>query len=65
MNAPAETPRTAHIAISLSSHGAVDRLITEMHKAGVTIAGGPRVTGDGYYEASVIDSEGNLVEIIA
>jgi lactoylglutathione lyase len=63
MSAPAESPRMAHIAISLGSREAVDRLIAEMRKAGVTIAGDPRITGDGHYEASVLDSEGNLVEM--
>jgi lactoylglutathione lyase len=36
-----------------------------MRNAGVTVTGGPRITGDGYYEAAVIDTEGNLVEITA
>lgn len=65
MNAPAESPRIAHIAISLGSSQAVDGLIAEMRNAGVTVTGGPRITGDGYYEACVIDTEGNLVEITA
>jgi lactoylglutathione lyase len=55
----------AHIAISLGSREAVDRLTAEMRNAGVTVTGGPRITGDGYYEAAVIDTEGNLVEITA
>jgi lactoylglutathione lyase len=53
----------AHIAISVGSREAVDSLIEEMKAVGVPIVSGPRVTGDGYYEAVVIDSEGNLVEI--
>lgn len=65
MKAPAESPRMAHIAISLGSREAVDRLIGEMRTAGVTVRGGPRITGEGYYEASVVDTEGNLVEITA
>ena len=65
MNMPAETPRMAHIAVSLGSRDAVDRLVRAMLAAGVTIARGPRVTGDGYYEAVVTDTEGNLVEITA
>jgi lactoylglutathione lyase len=39
------------------------RLIEEMRAAGVPIVSGPRLTGDGYYEAVIIDSEGILVEI--
>ena len=63
MESPAEAPRMAHIAISVGSREAVDGLIEEMKAAGVPIVSGPRTTGDGYYEAVVIDSEGNLVEI--
>jgi len=39
--------------------------VAAMRAAGVAIARGPRVTGDGYYEAVVSDTEGNLVEITA
>jgi lactoylglutathione lyase len=63
MNMPGEAPRMAHLAVSLGSRDAVDRLIGAMRNAGVTIAQNPRVTGDGYYEAVVTDTEGNLVEI--
>jgi len=65
MVSPQEAPRPAHIAISVGSRPAVDRLVTEMEKAGVQILSAPRVTGDGYYEAVIADSEGNLVEITA
>jgi lactoylglutathione lyase len=34
-----------------------------MEAEGVTILSGPRLTGDGYYEAVIADSEGNLLEI--
>jgi len=63
MESPGEAPRMAHIAFSVGSREAVDRLIGEMRTAGVPIVSGPRLTGDGYYEAVVSDSEGNLVEI--
>ncbi len=63
MSSPAETPRPAHLAISLGSREAVDRMVSEMGIAGVRIVSPPRITGDGYYEAVVADSEGNLVEI--
>ena len=53
----------AHIAISLGSREAVDRLVDEMKAATVNIVSNPRPTGDGYYEAVITDSEGNLVEI--
>jgi lactoylglutathione lyase len=63
MASPGEAPRMAHLAISMGSREAVDQLIEEMRVAGVPIVNGPRVTGDGYYEAVVADSEGNLIEI--
>jgi lactoylglutathione lyase len=58
-----EVARLAHLAVSVGSRNAVDRLVKAMEAAGVHIVGGPRLTGDGYYEASVIDTEGNLIEI--
>src|ERR1017187_4552261 len=60
-----ETARPAHIVDSVGSRDAVDRLVERMRADGIAIADGPRLTGDGYYEAEVIDSEGNLVEITA
>jgi lactoylglutathione lyase len=63
MTSPGEVPRHAHVALSVGSRDAVDRLVKEMEAAGVHIVGEPRVTGDGYYEASVTDTEGNLLEI--
>ena len=63
MASPDEAPRMAHIAVSVGSREAVDRLIEEMKTSGVRIVSGPRLTGDGYYEAVVTDTEGNLVEI--
>jgi 2-haloacid dehalogenase len=65
MVSPQEPSRHAHIAISVGSQPAVDRLVKEMEGAGVQIVSRPRVTGDGYYEAVIADSEGNLVEITA
>jgi catechol 2,3-dioxygenase-like lactoylglutathione lyase family enzyme len=65
MVSPGEEPRPAHIAVSVGSRPAVDRLVKAMEAAGICIVSAPRVTGDGYYEAVVIDTEGNLVEITA
>ena len=55
----------AHLALSLGSRDAVDALAARMRDAGVPILSGPRVTGDGYYEAVLRDPDGNLVEITA
>jgi lactoylglutathione lyase len=62
MRSPDEVPRHAHLAVSVGSRDAVDRLVKEMEAVGVRIVGAPRITGDGYYEALVTDTEGNLVE---
>jgi catechol 2,3-dioxygenase-like lactoylglutathione lyase family enzyme/predicted nucleotidyltransferase len=65
MTMAGEPARPAHIAISVGSRDAVDWLVERMRADGIGIASGPRLTGDGYYEAVVIDTEGNLVEITA
>ena len=65
MQSPGEPARQAHIAISVGSPASVDALVHSMEAGGVTIVSGPRLTGDGYYEAVVADSEGNLLEITA
>ncbi|MGA7473654.1 MAG: HAD-IA family hydrolase [Candidatus Sulfotelmatobacter sp.] len=63
MTSPGESPRLAHLAVSVGSRDAVDRLVKEMETAGVRILSQPRLTGDGYYEAVIADPEGNLLEI--
>ena len=63
MTSPGEAARPAHLAVSVGSREAVDRLVKAMEAAGVHIMSGPRLTGDGYYEAVVTDTEGNLLEI--
>lgn len=63
MTSPGEDSRPAHLAISVGSRAAVDHLIREMQAAGVRILSVPRLTGDGYYEAVIADTEGNLLEI--
>jgi len=65
MASPGQSPRPAHLAISLGSREAVDRMVKEMEAEGVRIVSPPRITGDGYYEAVVADSEGNVIEITA
>ena len=41
----------------------LEQAMKAMEAAGVRIVRGPRLTGDGYYEALVTDTEGNLLEI--
>ncbi len=53
----------AHMAISVGSKEDVDTLTERIREDGYTITGNPRTTGDGYYESTVLDPEGNLIEI--
>lgn len=53
----------SHLAFSTGSEEVVDLLTEEIEKTGCTVVSRPRKTGDGYYESSIRDPEGNLVEI--
>jgi lactoylglutathione lyase len=53
----------AHLALAAGSRAAVDALVARLAAAGVPAESGPRVTGDGYYEAVVRDPDGNVVEV--
>lgn len=52
-----------HIAFSLGSKEAVDKLTTELRDDGYDVVSGPRTTGDGYYESCILGIEGNQIEI--
>lgn len=52
-----------HIAFSLGSKEAVDKLTAELKADGYEVVSGPRTTGDGYYESCIIGIEGNQIEI--
>jgi lactoylglutathione lyase len=62
---PAERLGFAHIAIAVGSEAGVDAFAARIAADGLTVAGAPRRTGDGYYECVVLDPEGNRVEITA
>jgi lactoylglutathione lyase len=53
-----ETGLRAHVAFSLGSKERVDELA-----AAIGAVDAPRTTGDGYYEAVVLDPDGNRVEL--
>lgn len=55
----------AHVALSLGGRAAVDAAVERLRRGGVPVESGPRVTGDGYYEAVVLDPEGNRIELTA
>jgi len=52
-----------HIAFSLGSRSAVDRISARLREDGFRILDGPRQTGDGYYECAFLDPDGNRIEI--
>lgn len=53
----------SHIAFSVGSKEAVDMLTERLRNDGFSVIGEPRVTGDGYYESVIADTEGNTIEI--
>ena len=53
----------AHIAFSVGSREAVDELTARIKAAGFEVVSGPRTTGDGYYESSIVVIEDNMIEI--
>ena len=61
----AERHGLTHVAISVGSETRVDALAGALRADGYAVLDGPRRTGDGYYEAIVLDPDGNRVEITA
>jgi lactoylglutathione lyase len=55
----------AHLAVAVGSEERVDELTADLRAAGHPVVGGPRRTGDGYYESVVLDPDGNRVEVTA
>jgi len=62
---PGDMTGYAHIALSAGGREAVDAGVARLRARGVTIVSEPRETGDGYYEAVVLDPEGNRIEFSA
>lgn len=63
--APAGAQRLGftHLAFSLGSAEAVDALTTRLHLQGRPVLDAPHWTGDGYYESTVLDPDGNRLEL--
>lgn len=53
----------AHVAFSVGSREAVDRLTAQLKEENFRVVSGPRTTGDGYYESCIVAVEGNRIEI--
>ena len=53
-----------HFAFEVKTTQKVDELATKFAEKGIVIIDGPRQTGDGYYEFTLLDPDGNRIEII-
>ncbi|GAA5217161.1 VOC family protein [Corallincola platygyrae] len=54
-----------HVAFSLGSKENVDRCYAQFRASGLNLLDSPRVTGDGYYEFTLLDPDGNRIEVTA
>jgi lactoylglutathione lyase len=52
-----------HVAFSVGSRETVDALTERLRADDHPILDGPRTTGDGYYESTALDPDGNRIEI--
>ena len=52
-----------HIAVAAGGTDEVDALATRAHAEGRPVLLEPHRTGDGYYEACILDPDGNRVEV--
>ncbi len=55
----------SHLAFSVGSVGEVDAMTERLRAAGLAVVDGPRWTGDGCYESTVLDPDGNRIELTA
>ena len=53
----------AHFALAVGSEEKVNQWASKISTFGIQILDGPRWTGDGYYEFTIDDPEGNKIEI--
>ncbi|MFC1862461.1 VOC family protein [Thermodesulfobacteriota bacterium] len=54
-----------HLAISVGTKDDVNSITDKLKRDGFEIIEEPKETGDGYYESTVLDPEGNRIEITA
>ena len=52
-----------HLSFAVGSKKGVDLLTRRLADNGYTVTSGPRTTGDGYYESSIVGPEKILIEI--
>lgn len=58
-------PGYHHLSLSVGSREDVNDLAARLAADGYATTDGPRVTGDGYYEAAIAGPEGLILEIMA
>lgn len=61
--APDHSTGYAHLALHAGDPDGVDFLARRLESDGYTIVSQPRRDGDGYYESTVLDPDGNWIEI--
>ena len=54
-----------HLAFDAGDVAGVDALTESLRRDGHRVIGEPRRTGDGYYESTVLDPDGNRIELTA
>ena len=52
-----------HLSFAVGSRKGVDLLTRRLAAADYTVTSGPRTTGDGYYESSILGPEGIQMEV--
>ena len=52
-----------HLSFAVGSRKGVDQLTRRLATDGYTVTSGPRTTGDGYYESSILGPEGIQIEL--
>ena len=52
-----------HLSFAVGSRKGVDLLTRRLAVDGYTVTSGPRTTGDGYYESSILGPEGIQIEV--
>lgn len=52
-----------HLAFATGSEAEVDALTSRLAQAGCEVIDPPHRTGDGYYESTVLDPDGNRLEL--
>lgn len=61
--APDHNNGFGHLALHAGDPDGVDFITKRLESDGYTVLGQPRRDGDGYYESTVLDPDGNWIEI--